>query len=211
MRRTSLTNSPLSPFFLQGFRGFTEPIQAFGRHLIRKTIVLPWPTLLPLAFTRFAFPSRAKNIIGREHLKGTLLFPHFSYKVIEILPRLVKGLDAISCGENINFLLLNYLYYCVTSVQVFIIHPGGENHGQPLNRRFLPQQSTFISVFPAYQITSVFASVYISPPTPATACIYFYLGLSSSTIAKALNFGRKHTKPIFAWVEPAVSMVELFI
>ena len=48
----------------------------------------------------------------------TVLFPHFSYKVLGVLPRLVKGLDAILCGENINFL----------PVQVFIVHPGGENY-----------------------------------------------------------------------------------
>ena len=77
----------------------------------------------------------------------TALFPHFSYKVLGVLPRLVKGLDAISCGENINFLLPSYLYYCVTSVQVFIIYPGGEDHGQPLHRRFLPRQSTSLSIF----------------------------------------------------------------
>ena len=95
---------------------------------MRKMIVLPWPTLLPLAFTLFSFPSRAKNILG-------------------VLPRLVKGLDAISCGENIYFLLPSYHYYCVTSVQVFIIHPRGEDHGQPLHRRFLPRQSTSLPIF----------------------------------------------------------------
>ena len=106
---TLLTNSVLSPFFLQGFRGFTEAVQGFGHHLIRRTIVLPWLTLLPLAFTRFAFPSRAKNISGGEHLKRTVHFPHFCYKVLGGLPRLVKALDVIQCRENINFLLPIYL------------------------------------------------------------------------------------------------------
>lgn len=43
---------------------------------------------------------------------------------------------------------------------------------------------------------------------PITAYIYFYIGLSSTSIAKALNFGCKHTKPILAWVEPAVFLME---
>lgn len=51
---------------------------------------------------------RYKGILPRT----PALFPHFSYKVLGVLPRLVKGLDAISCGENINILLPSYLYYC---------------------------------------------------------------------------------------------------
>lgn len=41
------------------------------------------------------------------------------------------------------------IYYCVSSVQIFIIHAGGEGHRQPLHRRFLPQQSTFLPIFSA--------------------------------------------------------------
>ena len=40
------------------------------------------------------------------------------------------------------------LYYYVNSVQVIIIHAGGEDHRQPLHRQFLPQQSTFLPIFP---------------------------------------------------------------
>lgn len=35
-----------------------------------------------------------------------------------------------------------------TSVQVFIIRAKGEEYRQPLHRRFLPQQSTLLPVFP---------------------------------------------------------------
>ena len=34
----------------------------------------------------------------------------------------------------------------VWSVQVIIIHPGGENRRQHLYRRFLPQQTTFLHI-----------------------------------------------------------------
>ena len=62
----------------------------------------------------------------------TALFPHFSYKFLGVLPRLTKE-----------------TYYYFTSVQVFIIYPGGENHRQPLYGRFLRQQSTFLPILPA--------------------------------------------------------------
>ena len=64
----------------------------------------------------------ASSILSRDTTVLSLIrqrsFPIFSYKVLGVLPRLVKGLDAILCGENINFL----------SVQVFIVHPRGENY-----------------------------------------------------------------------------------
>ena len=64
----------------------------------------------------------ASSILFRDTTVLSLIrqrsFPIFSYKVLGVLPRLVKGLNAILCGKNINFL----------SVQVFIVHPGGENY-----------------------------------------------------------------------------------
>lgn len=67
----------------------------------------------------------------------TVILSHFSYKILGILLRLIKGLDAILSEENINFVLLSYSYYYVTSVQVFIIYPAEEDCRQLLHRRFL--------------------------------------------------------------------------
>lgn len=56
----------------------------------------------------------------------------------EVLSSPFKDLYAILCGENVDFLTPNYPSYCVTSIQVFIIHPGGENYRLLLHRRILP-------------------------------------------------------------------------
>lgn len=44
----------------------------------------------------------------------TLSFLHFSYKVLGVLPRLIKGPNAISYAENINILLPICLQRCIT-------------------------------------------------------------------------------------------------
>ena len=64
-------------------------------------------------------------------------FSNFSYKILGVLLRLVKGLDVILCEENINFLLPSHPYYCVISIQVFIIYLWEEDCRQLLHRRFL--------------------------------------------------------------------------
>lgn len=63
-------------------------------HLTKSLLLsfaLPRPTLLLLAFTRFAFLSRAKSILGGEHFKRIVVFPHFSHGVLKGLLRLVWG------------------------------------------------------------------------------------------------------------------------
>ena len=100
-KNTPLYASALSPFFLQGFRGFTEAGSGF--HLMR----------------------------GKQQFPATNL-----------------SLE---------------MYYCVNSVQVFIIHPGGEDHRQLLHRRFLPQQSTFLLISRWHQIiVKIHLSIYIT-------------------------------------------------
>ena len=67
----------------------------------------------------------------------TVIFLHFSYKILGVLLRLVQGLNAILCKKNINFMLPSYPYYCVTSVKVFIIYIWEEDCRKFLHRRFL--------------------------------------------------------------------------
>ena len=76
-QRTSLVNSALSPFFLQGFRVFTEAVQGFGRHLIRGTIATA--NFTTAGFHTFFLSISSKSISGGGHLQQTVLFPHFSY------------------------------------------------------------------------------------------------------------------------------------
>ena len=95
----------------------------------------------------------------------TALFSHFSVQVLGVLPRLAKE-----------------VYYSVTSVQVFIIHPAGEDHIQPLHRRFLPQQSTFLLISRRHQITAKSASVYIPPLSTRRHSSAFKYTLRSASI-----------------------------
>lgn len=136
-------------FFSTRFRGFTEPIQGLDAPHTENN----WSTLDDFTITgfyTFCFFISSKKNLGKEYLKGTVLFPRLSYKVLGVLGvllGLVKGLNAISCWGNINFLLPSYHYYSVTSVQIFIIHPRGEDYEQPLHREFLPRQSTSLPTF----------------------------------------------------------------
>lgn len=93
------------------------------QYLIRGRVLSIAHCLLPLVSAFFA----ASNILSSTLSYTTALFPRFSYEVLGVLPRLVKGLNAILSGENINILLLE-VYYCITFVQVFIIYVGGEDH-----------------------------------------------------------------------------------
>lgn len=77
-------------------------------------------------FTIASFPLicclAVSSILSKDIIVLSLIrqhfFPIFFYKVLGVLPWLVKSLNAILCWENINLL----------SVQVFIIYPGGENY-----------------------------------------------------------------------------------
>ena len=47
--------------------------------------------------------------------------------------------------EKLRLFTINlYLYYYDISIQVSIIHPGGEDRKQPLHGRFLPSQSALL-------------------------------------------------------------------
>ena len=95
-------------------------------------------------------------------------FLHFSYKILGVLLRLVKGLNAILYKKNIHFVLPSHSYYCVTSVQIFIIYPGEEDCQQLLHRQFLL----------LYQI-SCHSRLYIYRSLPHIQffiiCAFFYL------------------------------------
>lgn len=115
-----------------------------------------------LIFTLFADPiiltTAGLHLIRRvqyfiQGYKGTLSYTtapvlQFFYKVWGFLLGLVKVLDDILRGENINFLLPSHRYYCVTGLG---FHHLSRGRGLPatcqqlMHSRFLPQQSTFLS------------------------------------------------------------------
>lgn len=109
-------------------------------------------------------------------------FPHFSYKALEVLLRLVKGPNAISCGKKHQHPAANLspeMYYCVTFVQVFILRAGGEDHRHLL----------------CYLCSGLYHSCrgWGSPPSFAQtipiSTVYLFIYISSSTISLPYTFG----------------------
>ena len=116
-----------------------------GLHLIRR---LQYVLSRPIVYYRWSSPYlRLQYFIqGFNNILfyTTALFPHFSHKVLGFYRGWSRAWMP-SYGENINFLLPSHPYYCVTSVQVFIIYPGREDCRQLLHRRFLPLYISWLS------------------------------------------------------------------
>ena len=79
-------------------------------------IVLPTPQ--SLSFLPWVSHARESKIQQNPRLYDIAL-PHFSYKVLGVLPRLVQGPNAISCRGTIDILLAIYLQRCITVLPLF--------------------------------------------------------------------------------------------
>lgn len=125
-----------------------------------------------------------KSKIQNNSLLYDIALPHFSTRIWGFY----RGWSRVQMPSHAGKHLSPEFYYRVIFVQVFIICAGGEDQGHLLLGQFLPQQSSFLSIFPAapypYQIPSLGPSLIPSYADelelPATNLYLYYYGLFRS-------------------------------
>lgn len=86
-----------------------------------------------------------KSKIQNDSLLYDIALPHFSTRFWGFY----RGWSRVQMPSHAGKHLSPEFYYRVIFVQVFIICAGGEDQRHLLLGQFLPQQSSFLSIFPA--------------------------------------------------------------